>query len=1132
MDELEWIRIITCNVRGTNTKPDKLQQLYSVLQPSDVLVLTETNLGADTLNISPKHNPPETCSIHTTRHTTKQLGSGVTVITGPAIKREAISHETLIPGYLSSTLIKQPNQDVLILGVYNPPDETHSAHAITTRIADAVNTHLNAHIVITGDLNAGLRGEDRTTLAPPSEQEQIWRRLTRAFDLKDVITQKNPHDKSLFTYTSPQTGSRSRIDHMLTSELLASKCTKSSIEGGIWKPADHYAVMATFNLRKQNVKVFAPTVKRTPTSDLYDEELVLALRAHFSTSQPTKPSHALEAQKAHLGLKEQVSNIITAFTVEKAARERRQLQKLKNRLREVKSKLASSEHEAKRYTQLENRFNKALRMHTEDRLRRTSAILNKQAALPADIPSYTAHRLSQPHAKGTLRNAYALRDPKSGRIRTDTQGMAGALVNFYQTLFTSEQTPTRERDARFLLSQPLYKLTPEEQAELQREPTLEEVETLFSKLKPSKAPGPDGIGNDIYRAFKHEWAPHFLCVIREFQSTQRVLPEFLSAIIAPFYKEKGERENLANWRPVTLLNTDYKLLALFIANRLTPLMQKLVGPGQTSSVPGRTTFDNIHSVRLLQYISTLDERIDTAFLFIDSEKAFDRVEWEYMWSTLHEMNFPMAYIQMIKSLYTGATATVRVNGLRTGAFPLGRGVRQGCPLSPLLYVLTLEPIRNYIHTELARIGGKPQWLPKHIPPSYAHADDLTIFLEAKYAHILLRRLQLYIGPDFLASGMLIHGGKSIIVYMQKDGALKHRNTSTLSQTLRMNEVQVFYVNDENLDLKHLGVPFGGRDPEGRIRESVEKRTEQVIAQIAPSHIPFLEKVRILTSRISGCLQFYAQTIHFDTPTLERLGTKLRDAFYAAHKQHKYMIRDDRLFAPRTLGGAGLLHPRTWCEAFKHNQLVRLHRGFPRPTDHKHTKHTDPSLVQLFKLAVFFTSHTRLQKSFDPSTFFWITPTHRAEIARHMPSYWNALITHYDRFYGIRLYNETITRQGFLKASDCIFPLDAALNTPILTTKVLPEVSDCEWFEETDMRDGKGSRLFYAPLYMCYDTEFTHTFADPNMSLHQLDAKLHTRLSTATQYDFDTALDLILHPAFMMPFVSTKTPPTILIQRLT
>ena len=89
-----------------------------------------------------------------------------------------------------------------------------------------------------------------------------------------------------------------------------------------------------------------------------------------------------------------------------------------------------------------------------------------------------------------------------------------------------------------------------------------------------------------------------------------------------------------------------------------------------------------------------------------------RVEWRYLWDVLSEMNFPLQFIALVQGMYTNATAQVRVNGHLTPRFALGRGVRQGCPASPLLYVLSLEPIRLLIDAIVKREeGGKPEWLP-------------------------------------------------------------------------------------------------------------------------------------------------------------------------------------------------------------------------------------------------------------------------------------------------------------------------------------------------------------------------------------------------------------------------------------
>lgn len=123
-----------------------------------------------------------------------------------------------------------------------------------------------------------------------------------------------------------------------------------------------------------------------------------------------------------------------------------------------------------------------------------------------------------------------------------------------------------------------------------------------------------------------------------------------------------------------MLNVHYKLCARTLAGRLLKVLQFVVAPDQTCGVPGRFIGEN-HSV---------------AILSLDQEKAFDRVDWSFLLSTLSKMGFGASFCKSIKLFYTGIRSSVIVNDYITKPFHPSRGVKQGCPLSPLLYILTME----------------------------------------------------------------------------------------------------------------------------------------------------------------------------------------------------------------------------------------------------------------------------------------------------------------------------------------------------------------------------------------------------------------------------------------------------------
>jgi Reverse transcriptase (RNA-dependent DNA polymerase) len=681
-----------------------------------------------------------------------------------------------------------------------------------------------------------------------------------------------------------------------------------------------------------------------------------------------------------------LTTLIVTFTSQKDRKEAAQHRKLTERLKDILGKIPQNPQQAYNNFVIEQRLNRALAQLERAKKKRQAASRNRLANLPIEEITYASYRLSHRKLSGGDRNATALRHPKTGDLHTDTLSMLEAAKAYYEKLFTSKQegeNNAADKTAENLRSElSIRTLTEEQKAQLIRPVTEEEVELLFSKLKPGKAPGQDGLGNDIYKAYSSSLVKPFTQVIQQFQTNPQIPESMLRAIVVPFYKGKNERADLKNWRPVSLVDTDYKLLSLFIVSRLTPVMEHLVTPGQTSSVPGRTTFDNIHAVRLLHHLTTLNEDIDCAFVFVDSEKAFDRVEWKYMWDTLESMNFPPEFVHLIQALYTGASAQVRVNGHLTQAFTLSRGVRQGCPASPLLYVLTLEPIRAYIEFLMSQSGGKPEWLPPGTPGTFAHADDLVLIVESARVNWLIKHV-CFGAKVILKSGFKMNKEKSVAL---------HTNPVEIPQDGEI-EIPSFEWGDK--EHEHLGLPVGGTDTEAKAKQTALKRVGAKLSAIGPSRLPALEKSKLINSRAAGSLQFYAQTVDFTDKEAEQLNFKLVDCFWGPGKSKQKFVAHQRITMPIEEGGLGLIDVRTWLEAFRRNQLVRLHRATARTEDNPKLAHTDTVLPSIFNYLV---NAIRASKGMPIcfGSFFYLQPDERKEVAREFPPYWRQVLDHFER----------------------------------------------------------------------------------------------------------------------------------------
>lgn len=151
--------------------------------------------------------------------------------------------------------------------------------------------------------------------------------------------------------------------------------------------------------------------------------------------------------------------------------------------------------------------------------------------------------------------------------------------------------------------------------------------------------------------------------------------------ISLIHKKDKDPLNCASYRPISLLPVDVKILAKLLVRRLGPIMPLITSEDQTAFTGGRHSFSNVR--RLLGGIHTPSSPIDPEVVIsLDAEKAFNRVEWPYLFSSLRRFGVSSFFISWIKLLYSSPQTSVCVNIQRSDPFPLFRGTRQGCPLSP------------------------------------------------------------------------------------------------------------------------------------------------------------------------------------------------------------------------------------------------------------------------------------------------------------------------------------------------------------------------------------------------------------------------------------------------------------------
>lgn len=295
---------------------------------------------------------------------------------------------------------------------------------------------------------------------------------------------------------------------------------------------------------------------------------------------------------------------------------------------------------------------------------------------------------------------------------------------FYSTLYTSESPPDTMFMEKFLENLNIPTISQDQCEDLEEPLEKKEIEDSIRAMQSGKTPGPDGFPVEFYKKFSKQLTPLLLNLFNH-SFEKSALPQTLTeALITVLLKPGKEPTDCGSYRPISLLNVDVKILSKVLAARINTVITDIVSTDQTGFVKGRHSFINIR--RLLNVVhSPSSGGAPEAVVSLDAEKAFDRLEFSYLFYVLTKFGFGPKFVSWVRLLYSSPKAAVVTNKVCSQYFPLSRGTRQGCPLSPLLFVLAIEPLSIKLRS-LPSIQGI-----RRMDADYKislYADDLLIYL--------------------------------------------------------------------------------------------------------------------------------------------------------------------------------------------------------------------------------------------------------------------------------------------------------------------------------------------------------------------------------------------------------------------
>lgn len=433
-------------------------------------------------------------------------------------------------------------------------------------------------------------------------------------------------------------------------------------------------------------------------------------------------------------------------------------------------------------------------------------------------------------------------------------------------------------------------------------PTADEIRSVMFKLNQNKAPGPDGLTSGFYKASWNILGGEVTESIRHFFISS-FMPASTNATILSLIPKHPGASLITEYRPISCLNTIYKVVSRLLVKRLKPILADLIVPNQTAFVKGRLLVENTSLAgELVQgyHKNTEPKRIT---IKVDIAKAFDTLSWPFLFSCLQAIDVPTQLLRWLRACICHTNFTVGYNGYVNGYFKGTRGLRQGDPLSPYLFVIAMN-VLSFMLNQAAR-DMKFNYHQKCEGSKLTHlcfADDLLIFIDGSLSSV---QAVLQVLREFeLRSGLAVSVQKSS--FFASGLSTAETDLIQFSTGMPMGALPVRY----------LGVPLCTKKLSMLHCEVLMQQIKSRLSSWSAKSLSFAGRLLLIKTVITGIMTFWCSTFILPQACVKRINSLCGVFLWKGdiEEHHSARVSWDLVTKPKREGGLGIKNFKVWNKA--------------------------------------------------------------------------------------------------------------------------------------------------------------------------------------------------------------------------